>query len=100
MHLENSNDVMRALFVHPKRNSFWIILTIANHVFIYFRVISHELVSASLRKPCGFFPWFLTGIPLILFPFISTHLDLFHRKTLISSAKYHVQTACPQLLSS
>ena len=35
--------------------------------FIYFRVISDEFVSASLRKPCGFFRWFLTGLPLILF---------------------------------
>ena len=33
--------------------------------FIYICVISHEFVSASLKKPCGFFPWFL--IPLILF---------------------------------
>ena len=39
--------------------------------FIYFRVISHEFVSASLRKPCGFFKWFLTGLPLILF--LSNH---------------------------
>ena len=39
--------------------------------FIYFRVISHEFVSASLRKPCGFFRWFLTGLPLILF--LSNH---------------------------
>ena len=36
-------------------------------LFIYFRVISQEFVSASLRKLRGFFPWFLTGIPLILF---------------------------------
>ena len=40
-------------------------------LFIYFRAISHkfrtEFVSASLRKPCGFFPWFFTGIQLILF---------------------------------
>ena len=35
--------------------------------FIYFRVISHEFVLASLRNPCGFLPWFLTGIPPILF---------------------------------
>ena len=35
--------------------------------FIYFRVISHEFVSASLKKPCNFILWFLTRIPLILF---------------------------------
>ena len=35
--------------------------------FIYFRVISHEFVLSSLRKPCGFFPCFFMGIPLILF---------------------------------
>ena len=34
--------------------------------FNYFSVISHEVISASLRKPCGFFPWFLMRIPLIL----------------------------------
>ena len=35
--------------------------------FIYFRFFSHKFVSASLREPSGFFfPWFLTGIPLIL----------------------------------
>ena len=35
--------------------------------FIYCRVFSQELVSTSLKKPCGFFPWFLTRIPLTLF---------------------------------
>ena len=35
--------------------------------FIYFRVVSDEFVSTSLRKPCGLFPWFLTRISLILF---------------------------------
>ena len=39
--------------------------------FIYFCVISHEFVSAPLRKPCVFFRWFLTGLPLILF--LSNH---------------------------
>ena len=35
--------------------------------YIYFRIISHEFTSASLRNSCGSFFWFLTGIPLILF---------------------------------
>ena len=35
--------------------------------FIYICVILHEFVSTSLRKTCSFFPWFLTGIQLILF---------------------------------
>ena len=54
------------LFIHlallPAGPSSW-----QRMFFIYFRVLSHEFVSASLRKPCGFSPWFLTGIPLILF---------------------------------
>ena len=35
--------------------------------FIDFRVISHEFALAFLGKPCGFFPWFLTGVPFILY---------------------------------
>ena len=35
--------------------------------FIYTCVISHKFVLASLRKPCGFFLWFLMGSPLLLF---------------------------------
>ena len=34
--------------------------------FVYFRVISQKFVSTLLRKRCGFFQWFLAGIPLIL----------------------------------
>ena len=34
---------------------------------IYFRVISHDFVLASLRNLFGLFPWFWTVMPLISF---------------------------------
>lgn len=42
--------------------------------FIYFCVISHEFFSTSLRKPYGFFPLFLTGIPFFLFLVLSLRI--------------------------
>ena len=72
-----------------------------SYFFIYFRVISHEFVSAFLRNPCGFFPWFLTGIPIILFlkktviiPYNiqekkkKKHLQLFTTKLIEKKKKY------------
>ena len=37
-------------------------------IFIYFCVISYEFVSASLRKPCVFFPMIFDGDPTHFIP--------------------------------
>ena len=64
--------------MHPHYNQYYAVFTNLQTVssfslhlpacfFIYTRVISHKLVLAFLRKPCGFFLWFLMGSPLLLF---------------------------------